>query len=166
MKQIKICGILLAVLFLTIGNLAAEDKKETNEYNYEGQLELTLSLGSVTSGDMELGEETTMFIDNSYAASVKVAYFFSRLAAVEAGFTLRFDEAFYIADTTDDYSIFGELPTDDFNNYLQKLVKHFVPLVREHLTYEEELLWPIALVVVDDAAIWERIKAMADEFDY
>ena len=63
-------------------------------------------------------------------------------------------------------SSLGTIKSDDFNNYLQKLVKHFVPLVREHLTYEEELLWPIALVVVDDAAIWERIKAMADEFDY
>ncbi|MHC5179271.1 MAG: hemerythrin domain-containing protein, partial [Planctomycetota bacterium] len=55
---------------------------------------------------------------------------------------------------------------DNFNRYLQKIVKHFVPMLLGHLSYEEELLWPIALVVVDDANIWETIKALSDEFEY
>jgi DUF438 domain-containing protein len=55
---------------------------------------------------------------------------------------------------------------ENFNRYLQKIVKHFVPLLQGHLSYEEELLWPIALVVVDDAKVWETIKALADEFEY
>ena len=55
---------------------------------------------------------------------------------------------------------------DHFKDYLQKFVKHFVPLVREHLSYEEELLWPIALVVIDNAETWETIKAFCNEFEY
>ena len=60
----------------------------------------------------------------------------------------------------------GTLKSEDFNKYLQKVVHHFVPLVQEHLAYEEELFWPIALIAVDDIEIWETIKAAADEFEY
>jgi len=55
---------------------------------------------------------------------------------------------------------------DHFKDYLQEFVKYFVPLVREHLSYEEELLWPIALVVIDNAETWETIKAFCNEFEY
>jgi len=117
MKQIKISLLMLTLLFFIIGNITADTDEDKKVYNYEGQIELTLSLGSVSSGDMEMGENSELFIDNSYGGSLKVAYFFSRLAAVEASFTLRFDTAFYIADKSEDYAQFGELATDDFMNY-------------------------------------------------
>lgn len=55
---------------------------------------------------------------------------------------------------------------DNFNSYLQKIVKHFISVMQDHLSYEENLLWPIALVVVDDVKTWETIKALSDEFEY
>ena len=55
---------------------------------------------------------------------------------------------------------------DTFNGYLQKIAAHFIPMMQEHLSYEEDFLWPIALVVLDDAETWETIKALSDEFEY
>lgn len=61
---------------------------------------------------------------------------------------------------------FGTIKFENFTGYLQKVVEHLVPMVREHLLYQEDLLWPIALVVVDDEKIWETIKTLSDEFGY
>jgi DUF438 domain-containing protein len=55
---------------------------------------------------------------------------------------------------------------DTFNGYLQKIVQHFVPVLRDHLAYEEDFLWPVALIVIDDVSVWETIKALSDEFEY
>ncbi|MHC4883305.1 MAG: hemerythrin domain-containing protein [Planctomycetota bacterium] len=63
-------------------------------------------------------------------------------------------------------SSFGNFKFVDFNGYLQKIIQHFIPMVQDHLSYEEDILWPIALVVLDDAKTWETIKAFCDEFEY
>jgi DUF438 domain-containing protein len=63
-------------------------------------------------------------------------------------------------------SSFGDFKFVDFNGYLQKIIQHFIPMVQDHLSYEEDILWPIALVVLDDAKTWETIKAFCDEFEY
>lgn len=63
-------------------------------------------------------------------------------------------------------SSLGLIDQNRFNDYLQKIVRHFVPLLRDHLTYEDEVLWPIALVIIDDDQVWETIKAVCDEFEY
>lgn len=55
---------------------------------------------------------------------------------------------------------------DTFNGYLQKITAHFIPMMQEHLSYEEDFLWPIALVVIDNAETWETIKALCNEFEY
>jgi len=55
---------------------------------------------------------------------------------------------------------------EKFKAYLKKTVDHFVPMMRNHLEYEDELLWPIAMVIVENADVWERIKALCDAFDY
>ncbi len=74
-----------------------------------------------------------------------------------------------VADIDSFVTLISSLNTiefDHFKNYLQKFVKHFVPLLQGHLSYEEELLWPIALVVIDNAETWETIKAFCNEFEY
>ena len=55
---------------------------------------------------------------------------------------------------------------DTFNGYLRKIVQHFVSTLRDHLAYEEDFLWPTALIVIEDAEVWETIKALSDEFEY
>ena len=55
---------------------------------------------------------------------------------------------------------------ESFNGYLQKTAAHFVSMMQEHLSYEEDILWPIALVVIDNAETWETIKALCNEFEY
>ena len=61
---------------------------------------------------------------------------------------------------------FNSIKFESFNRYLQKVVEHLVPMLREHLSYEENLLWPIARVVVDDEKVWKTIKTLSDEFGY
>ena len=61
---------------------------------------------------------------------------------------------------------FNSIKFESFNRYLQKVVQHLVPMLREHLSYEENLLWPIARVVVDDEKVWKTIKTLSDEFGY
>jgi hypothetical protein len=81
-----------------------------------GQMEITFTIGSVTSGDMAFEEGSGLFLDHSYTTGVKLAYYLNRLAAIEASFTVRFDQAFYISDTsiTEDPS---EFIKEDFINY-------------------------------------------------
>ncbi|MHC4950398.1 MAG: hemerythrin domain-containing protein [Planctomycetota bacterium] len=63
-------------------------------------------------------------------------------------------------------SSFRDFEFADFNGYLQKIAGHFIRMMTEHMSYEEDLLWPIALVVIDNAETWETIKALSDDFEY
>lgn len=63
-------------------------------------------------------------------------------------------------------SSFRDFKFVDFNGYLQKIAGHFIRMMTEHMSYEEDLLWPIALVVIDNAETWETIKALSDDFEY
>jgi hemerythrin-like domain-containing protein len=61
---------------------------------------------------------------------------------------------------------FNEIGFDDFKGWLITIVHRFSPLVREHLSYENELLYPISLLAIDDPNVWLRIKALCDEIGY
>ena len=39
-------------------------------------------------------------------------------------------------------------------------------IAHEHLSQEDEILFPIALGVVGDPRVWQRMKALSDEFGY
>jgi hemerythrin-like domain-containing protein len=58
------------------------------------------------------------------------------------------------------------MKSETFRKVLQKIADHFIPLLNGHMNYEEDLLWPIALTVVDEPEVWQRIKAVCDEFEY
>jgi DUF438 domain-containing protein len=55
---------------------------------------------------------------------------------------------------------------EDFKTWLLTIVQRLSPIMLEHLSYEDELLWPISLVVIDDVKVWESIKALCDEIGY
>lgn len=61
---------------------------------------------------------------------------------------------------------FDTFEFENFKALLPKIVKRLCPFILEHLSYEEKLLWPIALIVVDDERAWETIKALSDEIGY
>jgi DUF438 domain-containing protein len=53
-----------------------------------------------------------------------------------------------------------------FQMALVSCVGTFCSCLSEHLSFEEGLLWPIALVVIDDAAVWRTMKAFCEEIGY
>jgi len=61
---------------------------------------------------------------------------------------------------------FNEIGFDDFRGWLITIVHRFSPMIRQHLSYENELLYPISLFAIDDANVWKRMKALCDEIGY
>jgi DUF438 domain-containing protein len=61
---------------------------------------------------------------------------------------------------------FNEIKLEDFKDWLNTIVKRLSPVMLEHFSYEDDLLWPISLVVIDDVKDWESVKALCDEIGY
>jgi DUF438 domain-containing protein len=55
---------------------------------------------------------------------------------------------------------------EDFQAELTAGVARFCSCLSEHLAFEDGLLWPIALVVIDDPAVWTTMKALCQEIGY
>ncbi|MHC4911692.1 MAG: DUF438 domain-containing protein [Planctomycetota bacterium] len=55
---------------------------------------------------------------------------------------------------------------EDFKTWLAVIVRRLSPLMLEHLSYEDELFWPVALVIIDDLKAWQKIKLLCDEIGY
>jgi len=64
----------------------------------DNSIEFTISVGSVSDGDIPFSSNSELFIENSYMGSAKLAFYLDRLAAIEASFVARFDESFYVPD--------------------------------------------------------------------
>jgi len=57
----------------------------------------------------------------------------------------------------------------DFSRFrpdLARVVEFLVPSTREHIFKENNIFFPIALEIVDDAGVWERIKGICDQIGY
>lgn len=61
---------------------------------------------------------------------------------------------------------FGMLKIEEFKGHLNKISDHLISVLTDHMSYEEDLLWPIALIVIDEPKTWETVKALSDEFEY
>lgn len=59
-----------------------------------------------------------------------------------------------------------ELSPDDFLAAMADCVGRFCSCLSEHLAFEDGLLWPIALVVIDDPGIWQTMKTFCEEIGY
>ncbi|MFC1766256.1 hypothetical protein ACFL6U_29795 [Planctomycetota bacterium] len=44
--------------------------------------------------------------------------------------------------------------------------KCLCPLLQEHLAFEDGLLYPMALVLIDNEATWKTIKTLEEQVDY
>jgi len=51
---------------------------------------------------------------------------------------------------------------EDFRAALMAGVGRFCSCLSDHLSFEDGLLWPIALVVIDDPAVWRTMKALCE----
>ncbi len=54
----------------------------------------------------------------------------------------------------------------EFRAKLSSIVQYLVPTMVEHLMQEDEILYPIALEVVDDDKLWEKMKTVCDDIGY
>ncbi len=61
---------------------------------------------------------------------------------------------------------FNEIRLDDFKARLITIVQRLSTIMLEHLSYEDDLLCPISLVVIDDVKVWKSIKALCNEIGY
>jgi len=59
-----------------------------------------------------------------------------------------------------------ELRLRELKSRLAPAITGFCRCLSEHLSFEDGLLWPIALVMMDDLAIWKTITAQCDEIGY
>jgi len=55
---------------------------------------------------------------------------------------------------------------DSFKKKLNELVCYIVPLIREHIFIEGNVIFPLALDVIEDKQVWDRIKDVCDQIGY
>jgi DUF438 domain-containing protein len=53
-----------------------------------------------------------------------------------------------------------------FRPQLAQIVDFLVPAMREHVFKENNIFFPIALEVIDDAGAWERVRGLCDQIGY
>jgi DUF438 domain-containing protein len=62
--------------------------------------------------------------------------------------------------------LFNEVKLDQFKAGLIAATRRLWVIMHEHLSQEDEILYPIALRIIDDTEIWENMKAVCDEIGY
>jgi uncharacterized protein len=55
---------------------------------------------------------------------------------------------------------------DAFKQELAELTETIVPMLRAHIFKENNVLYPMALQVIDDESVWRQLKAACDEIGY
>ena len=53
-----------------------------------------------------------------------------------------------------------------FKSQLSSLTKYVCPALKEHLFHEDQVLFPLAVKIIDDPKIWKKLKKVCDEIDY
>lgn len=62
--------------------------------------------------------------------------------------------------------LFNNISFEQFKARLITIVQNFTAIMREHLCQEDNILYPIALGVINDVTFWEKMKAVCDEIGY
>jgi len=61
---------------------------------------------------------------------------------------------------------FGETPFGVFKSRLVSVVKALSPILKEHMFYEDHILYPVAVAMIDSQAFWDKMHQVCDEIDY
>lgn len=54
----------------------------------------------------------------------------------------------------------------EFKTRLNSITKYLCPILREHISQEDKILYPIALEVIKDPKVWSQIKEVCDDIGY
>jgi len=54
----------------------------------------------------------------------------------------------------------------EFKARLNSITKYLCPILREHISQEDKILYPIALEVIKDPKVWDKIKEICDDIGY
>ncbi len=61
---------------------------------------------------------------------------------------------------------FDKMPFGNFKTRLMSTVRYLCPLLREHLFREDRALFPLAVSMVSDEQVWNRLRKICNEIDY
>jgi DUF438 domain-containing protein len=61
---------------------------------------------------------------------------------------------------------FRQFEPEQFKIQVNAISCAIVPIVREHIFQEDNILYPVALDVIEDEGIWQRVKQLGDEMGY
>ena len=61
---------------------------------------------------------------------------------------------------------FGEFELGEFKVRLARVVQFLSSAMREHIFWEDHILYPVAMEIVEDEKIWDRMKHICDELGY
>lgn len=71
-----------------------------------------------------------------------------------------------ISDLIDLIQSFDPNDIETFKVRLHTAIAYLTPTIAEHLFEEDNIIYPIALELIEDSEVWERIKAVCDEIGY
>lgn len=71
-----------------------------------------------------------------------------------------------ISDLVKLVTAFGKIPFISFKTRLVSTVRYLCPLLRDHLFYEDRVLFPLAVSMVEDGQTWNRLRRICNEIDY
>ncbi|MCK4998138.1 MAG: hemerythrin domain-containing protein [Anaerohalosphaera sp.] len=71
-----------------------------------------------------------------------------------------------VTDMIDLISEFNNNKFAQFKAKLNSTTKYLCPLVRKHLFQEECVLYPIAIEVIKESSVWQKMKDICDEIGY
>jgi len=60
----------------------------------------------------------------------------------------------------------GEIDFEEFKKTLDRLVKFLIPILRDHIFKENNILYPTAVEVIEDEKVWDKLKQACDEIGY
>jgi DUF438 domain-containing protein len=61
---------------------------------------------------------------------------------------------------------FGSISFGLFKVRLLSVVKTLCPIFKEHIFYENHILYPIVVVMIDTPTFWSKMREVCDEIDY
>jgi DUF438 domain-containing protein len=62
--------------------------------------------------------------------------------------------------------LFNEVSLEQFKAGLIATTRRLQTMMQEHLAQEDEILYPIALGIINDVRVWEKMKVTCDEIGY
>jgi DUF438 domain-containing protein len=61
---------------------------------------------------------------------------------------------------------FEKMPFSHFKTRLMATVNYLCPLLRDHLIREDRAMFPLAVSMIRDAKVWDKLRQVCNEIDY